>query len=147
MAAATTCWWPPRRPVSGRYHEEHGEPSPDLRLATPTSQRRDHEAGGNWFAPARLEVPTSLGRPGPQFGVIAERLAQARREPALRIASTLAAALGRLPTRLLLPALHAQADSIDFAATALPGLRGSRHLCGAAIEASLSARARAWAAR
>jgi WS/DGAT/MGAT family acyltransferase len=119
----------------GRYHEELGEPSPDLRLATPTSQRRGHEAGGNWFAPARLEVPTSLGRPGPQFGVIAERLAQARREPALRIASTLAAALGRLPTRLLLPALHAQADSIDFAATALPGLRGTPHLCGATIEA------------
>jgi diacylglycerol O-acyltransferase / wax synthase len=120
----------------GRYHGELGQPTPELRLATPTSQRRDREAGGNWFAPARLEVPTAVGRPGPQFGLIAERLAQARREPALRIASTLAAALGRLPTRLLLPALHAQAESIDFAATALPGLRGEQHLCGATIEAT-----------
>ena len=68
----------------GRYHEQLGQPSPELRLATPTSQRRDHEAGGNWFAPARLEVPTAVGRPGPQFGVVVERLAQARREPALR---------------------------------------------------------------
>jgi WS/DGAT/MGAT family acyltransferase len=119
----------------GRYHEQLGQSSPELRLATPTSQRRGHEAGGNWFAPARLEVPTSVGRPGPQFGVVVERLAQARREPALQVASTLAATLGRLPTRLLLPALHAQADSVDFAATALPGLRGARHICGSRIEA------------
>ena len=120
----------------GRYHEQLGQPTPELRLATPTSQRRDHEAGGNWFAPARLEVPTSIGRPGPQFGVVVERLAQARREPALHVASTLAATLGRLPTRLLAPALQAQADSVDFAATAVPGLRGVRHICGARIETS-----------
>ncbi len=120
----------------GQYHEKLGQPTPELRLATPTSQHRNHEAGGNWFAPARLEVPTSVGRPGPQFGVVIERLAQARREPALQVASTLAATLGRLPTRLLLPALHAQADSVDFAATALPGLRGTRHICGSAIETS-----------
>ena len=119
----------------GRYHEELGQPAPELRLATPTSQRRDHEAGGNWFAPARVEVPTAVGRPGPQFGIVAERLAQARREPALEVASTLAATLGRLPTRMLLPALHAQADSVDFAATALPGVRGARHICGSLIEA------------
>ena len=56
--------------------------------------------GRNWFAPARLEVPTSVGRPGPQFGLVVERLAQARREPALQVASTVAATLGRLPTRL-----------------------------------------------
>ena len=120
----------------GRYHERLGRPTTDLRLATPTSRRGDHEVGGNWFAPARLEVPASAARPVPQFGVVVERLAQARREPALQVASTLAATLGRLPTRLLLPALHAQADSVDFAATALPGFRGTRSLCGSLIEAS-----------
>ena len=83
----------------GRYHGELGQESAELRLATPTSQRRNHEVGGNWFAPARLEVPTSVGRPGPQFGVVVERLAQARREPALQVASTVAATLGRLPDR------------------------------------------------
>ena len=108
----------------GHYQEQLGHATPALRLATPAAQRHDREMGGNWFAPARLEVPTSLGRPGPQFGVVRERLAQARREPALQVASTLAATLGRMPTRILLPALRAQAESIDFAATALPGLRG-----------------------
>jgi diacylglycerol O-acyltransferase / wax synthase len=120
----------------GRYHEELGHPTDELRLATPTGFHRDHEAGGNWFAPARLAVPTSVGRPGPQFGVVVERLAQARSEPALQLASTLAAGLGRLPTRVLVPALNAQADSVDFAATALPGLRGVRHICGSRIEAT-----------
>jgi hypothetical protein len=65
---------------------------------------------------------------------VVERLAQARREPALRVATTLAAAVGRLPARVLLPALHAQAESVDFAATTLPGLRRSRHVCGSRIE-------------
>ncbi|MET0144543.1 MAG: wax ester/triacylglycerol synthase domain-containing protein [Ilumatobacteraceae bacterium] len=121
----------------GTYYERLGQPCLELRLATPAGQRRNHEAGGNWFAPTRLEVPTTVGRrPGPQFGVVVERLAQSRREPALRLASSLATTIGRLPTRMLLPALHAQADSVDFTATALPGLRGARHICGAQIESS-----------
>ncbi len=120
----------------GQYLGHIGEPCPELRLATPTSLRHSSEVGGNWFAPIRVEVPTSVGHPGPQFGVVAERLARARSEPALRLTSALAATIGRLPTRLLIPALHAQADTVDFAATTLPGLRRSSHLCGAAIEQS-----------
>jgi diacylglycerol O-acyltransferase len=120
----------------GRYYDEFGQRTAELRLATPTSQHRSQEPGGNWFAPARVQVPTSVGRPGPQFGIVVERLAQARREPALQVASRLAATVGRLPSRFLLPALHAQADSVDFAATAVPGLRGGRHICGARIERS-----------
>ena len=82
----------------GRYYDEIGEHVPELRLATPTSQQRSQEPGGNWFAPARVEIPTAGGqgpRLGPQFGVVAERLAQARREPALQLASRLAATAGR----------------------------------------------------
>ena len=124
----------------GRYHEKLGTPTAELRLATPTGQGHGDEIGGNWFAPARLEVPTAVGRPGPQFGIVAERLAQARREPALRVASTVAATLGRLPLQVLVPALQAQAESVDFAATAIPGLRGERHICGSLIEAGYPAR-------
>jgi hypothetical protein len=118
----------------GRYHELRGSSLTELRLVTPTGQRHVDTVGGNWFAPARAEVPTAVGRPGPQFGVVAERLAQARREPALRVASTVASTLSRLPPRVLLPALHAQAESVDFAATAIPGLRRERHICGSLIE-------------
>ena len=118
----------------GAYLERRGAPTPDVRLVTPTYQRHGEGLGGNWFAPARLTVPTAVGRPGPQFGIIAERLAQARREPALQMASRIATALGRLPSNVLLPALHSQSRSVDFAATALPGLRTERLLCGTVIE-------------
>jgi WS/DGAT/MGAT family acyltransferase len=120
----------------GLYHERLGQPTTELRLATPVRQHRDGDAGGNWFAPARVAVPTATGRPGRQFSLIADRLAQARREPALRVTATLASTIGRLPTRLLLPALHAQADSVDFAATTLPGLRKARTICGSTVETS-----------
>lgn len=120
----------------GAYLARLGEPAPELRLATPASLRHSSEVGGNWFAPIRVEVPTSTGHPGPQFGVVAERLARARSEPALSLTSTLAATFGRLPARLLIPALHAQADTVDFAATTLPGHRTASHVCGAAIEQS-----------
>ena len=120
----------------GLYHERLGEHFAELRLATPASTRGSDDAGGNWFAPTRLSVPTAIGRPGPQFGVVAERLDQARKEPALRVASALATSFRFLPTRLLSAALHAQAESVDFAATAVPGLRGQRHVCGSLIEAA-----------
>jgi diacylglycerol O-acyltransferase len=49
------------------------------------------------------------------------------------VAAALAPSVSRLPALLLTPALHAQADGIDFVATALPGLRGTHRLCGATI--------------
>jgi len=120
----------------GMYHERRGEPCAELRLATPASTRGSDDAGGNWFAPTRLSVPTAIGRPGPQFGVVAERLNRARNEPALRVASALATSFRLLPTRFLSSALQAQAESVDFAATAVPGVRGQRHICGSLIEAT-----------
>jgi diacylglycerol O-acyltransferase / wax synthase len=120
----------------GLYLERQGQTCPDLRLATPTSLRHRRDTGGNWFAPLRIEVPTALGHAGPQFGVVGERLARARNEPALRVTSALAMTIGRMPTRLLIPALHAQADTVDFAATTVPGSRAPRHICGAAVEES-----------
>src|SRR5262249_5737996 len=44
----------------GLYHEQLGSPCEELRLATPTSQRRGRDAVGNWFAPVRVTVPTAV---------------------------------------------------------------------------------------
>jgi WS/DGAT/MGAT family acyltransferase len=119
----------------GRYLEHAGQACTALRMAAPAGRVRPGGFGGNSFAPTRLVVPTGAGHPGPQFGVVAERLAAARHEPAARLTDTLASAISRLPARLLVPALRAQAGSIDFVASALPGLRGPRQICGATITA------------
>ncbi len=64
----------------GLYHEHVGLPSFELRLALPTTQHRGSgDIGGNWVAPARVELPTSAEHPGPHFGIVAERLARATR--------------------------------------------------------------------
>jgi hypothetical protein len=119
----------------GLYHEKVGQRCYQLRLALPTTHHRDSGVfGGNWVAPTRLEVPTSAEYPGPHFGIVAERLAHARREPVVRIAEGVASVVGRLPMRVLSPALHAQANSVDFVATAVPGFRTDRHVGGALIE-------------
>jgi diacylglycerol O-acyltransferase / wax synthase len=120
----------------GRYYERLGAPCPELRLVTPTSLPRSGGAGGNWFSPTRATVPTGAEHPGPHFGVVSERLAQARGESAVGLTAVLAAGISRLPTRLLVASMHAQAASVDFAATTLPGLRSERHICGAVIERS-----------
>ena len=117
----------------GAYQERLGLPPSELRLAMPAGRHRDGVPGGNWFAPTRVAVPTSGEHPGPLFGVVSERLARARSEPAVRVTSSIAAAVSRLPTRVLVPALVAQARSVDFVATAFPGLRGAQTLCGAQV--------------
>jgi WS/DGAT/MGAT family acyltransferase len=119
----------------GRYHERLGFPCDELRLATPTSQRRGHDVG-NWFAPARVAVPISAGAPASHFGAVADRLTHAHVEPALRLAGVVASTFSRLPAQMLIPTLHAQAATVDFAVTAIPGIRGSGHICGARIETS-----------
>ena len=119
----------------GLYHERLGSPCDELRLSTPTSQRRGPDVGGNWFAPARIAVPTAAGPQGPHFEVVADRLTR-RVEPALRLAPVLASTVNHLPAQVLIPVLHSQAGTVDFAATAIPGLHGSGHICGARIETS-----------
>ena len=120
----------------GLYHERLGFACDELRLSTPTSQRRGHDVGGNWFAPVRVAVPTAAGPVGPHFEIVADRLNRARAEPALQFAPVVASTVSHLPAQVLIPFLHAQAGTVDFAATAIPGLRGSGHICGARIETS-----------
>jgi WS/DGAT/MGAT family acyltransferase len=121
----------------GAYQASLGLPPTELRVAMPAGRPRgDGQSGGNWFAPMRASLPSIADHPGPYFGIVSERLARARHEPALRLTSSIATALARLPNRLLLPALHNQARSVDFAATSFPGLRGMHAICGAQVEQS-----------
>jgi WS/DGAT/MGAT family acyltransferase len=118
----------------GDYLRQLGQPASELRAALPTIILHGPAHATNWFAPLRVEVPTATSSPGPQFGVVSERLARARSEPAVRVMATLASAVSRLPTRVLIRALRGQADTVDFSATTLPGKRVPGHLCGAVVE-------------
>jgi WS/DGAT/MGAT family acyltransferase len=119
----------------GRYHDRLGRPCAELRLGTPTRLRRGQDVG-NWFAPARVAVPTAAPGPASHFELVARRLAEARVDPALRFAEVLASTLSYVPPPVLIPALRAQVGTVDFAATSIPGLRGSNQICGARVEAS-----------
>jgi hypothetical protein len=120
----------------GLYHERLGSPCDELRLSSPTTQRHTAEEGGNWFVPSRVTVPTTAEFPGPHFDAVAERLTQARVEPALRLAPALASTLSLLPPQVLIPTLQAQAGTVDFVVTAIPGIRGAGRICGARVESS-----------
>jgi hypothetical protein len=120
----------------GAYHQRLGLSAPELRMAMPAWRHRDGGPGGNWFAPTRVVVPTAADHSGPYFGVVAERLAQARQEPAVPLARSVAAGVSLLPTRALLPVLRSQARSVDFVATCFAGLRGPQTICGATVEES-----------
>jgi WS/DGAT/MGAT family acyltransferase len=120
----------------GAYQAQLGLSPTELRVAMPAGRHRDNGEAGNWFAPMRVSLPSVAGHPGPYFGVVTERLARARHEPALRLSSSIAATLARLPNRLLLPAVQNQARSVDFAATCFPGRRGAHAICGAKVEQS-----------
>ena len=69
----------------GAYHERQGRPVSELRLASPILVRATRSGGGNSFAPLRVEVPATVGHPTTHFGVVADRLARARREPAMHL--------------------------------------------------------------
>ncbi len=126
----------------GLYHDRLGYPCDELRVSIPTTQRRGHrvganaDAGGNTFIPARVTVPTTAASTNAHFDLVAERLNTARMEPAIRFADALASTISHVPGPMLVPAMRAQAGTVDFVATTIPGLHGSGRICGARIETS-----------
>jgi len=119
----------------GAYHEKLGIPCTELRLASPARWRHATDGGGS-VVPVRVEIPAANQHPGPLFGVVSERLTRARHEPALHVTELLTSAISRLPTRFLASTMRAQANTVDFVATSLPGIRGVRKIGGAVIEKS-----------
>lgn len=127
------------------YHERMGAPCDALRMAIPVSLRGSagpggavavSPVGGNRFAPARVVVPLGPKDPAKRVAATARTLATVAAEPGLAIADGLAGLISLLPASVLLPALRAQAHTVDFAASIVPGLRSGRFMAGAPVEAS-----------
>jgi hypothetical protein len=127
------------------YHERMGAPCDALRMAVPLSLRPNGgpgrqaavaPVGGNRFAPARVVVPLGPKDPAKRVAAVSRTLAAVAAEPGLLVADSLAGLISLLPASVLVPALRAQARTVDFAASIVPGLRSGRFMAGAAVEAS-----------
>jgi hypothetical protein len=119
----------------GRYHERIGLHCPAVRVALPATRQVDL-ASRSWFSPTLVDVPTDPAHPGPQFGVVADRMEWARREARAAGISMLNAALTRVPAAVRIPAPQPQVSSADLAAISLTDVRTPAHICGAKVEAS-----------
>src|SRR5258706_3787524 len=127
------------------YHERMGAPCDALRMAIPLSlransgpggQRAAIPVGGNRFAPARVVVPLGPKDPGKRVAAVCRSLESVAAEPGLTMAEGLAGLISLLPASVLVPALPAQARTVDFATSIVPGLRSRRYIAGASVEAS-----------
>jgi hypothetical protein len=127
------------------YHERMGAPCDALRMAIPVSLRANAgpggpgaatPVGGNRFAPARVVVPLGPKDPGKRLAAVSRSLESVAAEPGLSMAEGLAGLISLLPASLLVPALRAQARTVDFATSIVPGLRSGRFMAGAPVEAS-----------
>ena len=127
------------------YHERKGAPCDALRMAIPLTLRGSAgpgappggtPVGGNRFAPARAVVPLGPKDPAKRVEAVGRSLQSLAAEPGLAMADGLAGLISLLPASLLVPALRAQARTVDFAASIVPGLRSGRFMAGAPVEAS-----------
>ena len=122
------------------YHERMGAPCAALRMALPlnvtAAAGTAGRAGGNHFAPVRLVVPLEPKDPTERLVRTRRALEDVAAEPGISLAESLAGLISLLPPALLVPALRAQAGTVDFAASVVPGLRSERWMAGARVEGS-----------
>ena len=121
----------------GSYHDRMGSPCDELRMAMPVSLRGgDEDVAGNFFAPARLLVPTRPKEAPARFEAVHERLTGVRDDPGLTATVSLAGLLSPLPTALLVTIARSQARTLDFATSNLRGSPVELYLAGARVEAN-----------
>jgi diacylglycerol O-acyltransferase / wax synthase len=126
------------------YHERMGAPCDALRMAIPVSLRGtaapavlpSAAVGGNRFAPARVVVPLGPKDPAKRVAAVCRALDRVAAEPGLTMAEGLAGLISLLPASVLVPALRAQARTVDFATSIVPGLRSGRFMGGAPVAGS-----------
>jgi diacylglycerol O-acyltransferase / wax synthase len=119
------------------YHEQMGVPCEALRMAVPVSLRAGPgPLGRNHFALARVVVPLGPKDPAERLLRTRDVLRAVAAEPGMSLAESLAGLVSLLPPPLLVPALRAQARTVDFATSIVPGLRSPRYLAGARVEGS-----------
>lgn len=118
-----------------RYHSHHGSAIGELRMTLPINLRTaEHDSGGNQFAPARFPVPASIEDPAQRMRAIGALVRGWRAEPALRMTSTLAGVLNRLPTATSTALFGSMLKCVDFVTSNVPGAPIPVFLAGAEVD-------------
>jgi len=118
-----------------RYHARHGTTVSELRMTLPINLRTaGDDAGGNQFAPVRFAVPAAIDNPGDRMTAIGLLVREWRAEPALRLTSTLAGVLNRLPTATSTALFGGMLKCVDFVTSNVPGAPIPVYLGGARVE-------------
>src|SRR5581483_3060369 len=81
-------------------------------------------------------VPLGPKDPAKRVAAVRRALDGLATEPGLTMTEPLAGLFSLLPPSVLVPALRAQVRTVDFATSIVPGLRSSRFMAGAPVEAS-----------
>jgi WS/DGAT/MGAT family acyltransferase len=118
-----------------RYHQRSGARIDRLRMTMPINIRADDAStAGNQFAPARFPVPIDIEDPLERMQAIRALVLEWRAEPALRLTSTLAGILNRLPTQVTTAIFGGMLKCVDFVTSNVPGAPLPVFVAGAGVE-------------
>jgi diacylglycerol O-acyltransferase len=118
------------------YHRALGADVDELRISMPVNIRRGSHQDGNAFTPARVLVPAGIVDPVERFGAVHDRLAVVKADPALALTDTVASAFTGLPAPLLVRLVRQQVETVDFAASNVPGVASKVYLAGAKLRST-----------
>jgi WS/DGAT/MGAT family acyltransferase len=119
-----------------RYHARHGTVLSELRMTLPINLRTsEHGSAGNQFAPVRFPVPAAIDDPAARMTAIGTLVRGWRAEPALRLTSTLAGVLNRLPTTTSTALFGGMLKCVDFVTSNVPGAPIPVFVGGAQVDA------------
>ena len=117
------------------YHRRFGMPVHSLRFTMPISTRTSGDpAGGNRFVPARFTLPVDDPDPAVRCRIASGISRRWKQEPALPFAASVAVALDRLPTPLLLRLFGSLLRTNDIDAVDVPGPEHPVYLGGTRVQ-------------
>ena len=118
------------------YHEHHGQPVDELRMAMPINLRAGEKGrkAGNQFVPARFPVPVAEPNPIKRMKIIRARVLEQRAEPALPTFELVSGGFNRLPPALYTSYFGSMLKAVDFTTSNVPGPRFPVYMSGAKIE-------------
>lgn len=113
-----------------RYHELHGAPVDELRMAMPISLRTEtDEAGGNHVSVLRFTVPVGVADPAERLKALHEVGVRIRNERSLAHTEAIAGVLNLLPRGVIGTMLK----HVDFLASNVPGMPVPLFLAGSEV--------------